>query len=92
MGITAVFTSKSQVNCIYTDCSESFDKLAHSVILLKIKKTVFPKWFYRICLVILQLELEIASSSESSELSQGNHLGPLLFILSIDDISQVLHT
>ena len=45
MGIRAVFTSKSQVDCIYTDFSESFDNLAHSVILLKLKKTEFPKWF-----------------------------------------------
>ena len=43
--ITDSFISKSQVDCIYTDFSKALDKLAHSIILLSLKKIGFPPWF-----------------------------------------------
>ena len=96
--IIAAFNSKNQVDCVYTDFSKAFDKLSHSVIILKMKKLGFPPWFIewvnsylidRTYNVIFR-GLESRSINATSGVPQGSHLGPLLFILAIDDVSLVL--
>lgn len=96
--IIAAFNSGLQVDCVYTDFSKAFDKLSHSVIVLKMKKLGFPPWFIewvtsylidRTYKVVFR-GLESRSINATSGVPQGSHLGPLLFILAIDDVSLVL--
>lgn len=96
--IIGAFISKSQVDCVYTDFSKAFDKLSHSVIVLKMRRLGFPPWFIewvtsylldRTYKVVFR-GVESRSINATSGVPQGSHLGPLLFILAIDDVSLVL--
>lgn len=96
--IIEAFNTKHQVDCVYTDFSKAFDKLSHSVIVLKMRKLGFPPWFIkwvtsylidRTYKVVFR-GVESKSINATSGVPQGSHLGPLLFILAIDDVSLVL--
>ena len=96
--ILAAFDSRLQVDCVYTDFSKAFDKLSHSVITFKMRKLGFPSsiinWVTsylsdRSYKVVFRGK-ESRSINASSGVPQGSHLGPLLFILAIDDVSLVL--
>ena len=96
--IIAAFNKCNQVDCVYTDFSRAFDKLSHSVIVLKMRRLGFPAWFIdwvasylidRTYRVVFR-GVESRAISATSGVPQGSHLGPLLFILAIDDVNLVL--
>lgn len=87
-----------QTDVIYTDFSKAFDILPHSVILLKLKKLGFPEYFLkwinsylndRTYTVLFRYSCSSPYKANSG-VPQGSHLGPLLFVLSVNDVSSII--
>lgn len=88
-----------QTDVIYTDFSKAFDILPHSIILLKLEKYGFPRSFIkwigsylngRTYSVVFRSSVSNPFTANSG-VPQGSHLGPLLFILSVNDVGSFIN-
>jgi len=102
---TSIFIKNMEDGCqtdtIYTDLSKAFDLLPHSIILLKLRMLGFPclflKWVQSYLLdrsyTVIFRSAKSSPFKANSGVPQGSHLGPLLFIISINDVvSKILNS
>jgi len=88
------FDMRSQVDAIYTDFAKAFDKVSHSALLAKLARlgihSALLNWiksylhhrFYRVNINGKFSDFYLATSG----LPQGSAMGPLLFIIFINDV------
>ena len=81
--------NRCKVDAVYFDFSKAFNKVPHNVAILKLERFGFPSWlsnWLKSYLVDRATFVKLAQYRSSAFALQGNHLGPLIFVLFVNDL------